>query len=553
MKKLDTSHIPNLPWVYLFKDRKEQILYIWKAKNLQKRVNQYFTPWSVWKQEMPLKADHVDFFVVENESESLYLESNLIKKHLPPFNNMLKWANAYAYIKLTKHPVPQVFITRKKINDWAIYIWPKHNTRELKKFLQYLRQIIQYRTCPLQQFNKKKLCSDYYFGLCQGRCAKPELWAAEYTNIIVNFFKGNTAPVEKQIKKLIDEAVLKQNFERAAKLRDIYFQIDQFTEKQTVEFAKNITWYLLQIRPIGQKYVYVLLNFYEGKLIDIIRHHFDQEDTTIESMLNAFQSEFWDFYQHEIWYTTTKYKRTQTESVQLQNLFNNFFESYIISQTMQGSGLTNDLLDTLKQRYEFPKLPYQIECLDISHLQWDQTSWGLSCLLAGVPEKKLYRKYKIKTVKNNDYLALQEVLIRRFQLWKKEKTDLHLPDIFILDGGKGQLWILEELAKEYPELKQLRSQVQFCALGKWEARSKSHIWYQSKKSDQTIAEKLYLRKNNKIQSFDLVYDEADRLLTKLRDEAHRFANFYRKQQAKLEFKTAEKKATKSNKNPDNKK
>ena len=553
MKKLDTSHIPNLPWVYLFKDKKEQILYIWKAKNLQKRVNQYFTPWSVWKQEMLLKADHVDFFVVENESESLYLESNLIKKHLPPFNNMLKWANAYAYIKLTKHPVPQVLITRKKINDWAIYIWPKHNTRELKKFLQYLRQIIQYRTCPLQQFNQKKLCSDYYFGLCQGRCAKPELWAAEYTNIIVNFFKGNTSPVEKEIKKLIDEAVLKQNFERAAKLRDIYFQIDQFTEKQTVEFAKNITWYLLQIRPIGQKYVYVLLNFYEGKLIDIIRHHFDQEDTTIESMLNAFQSEFWDFYQHEIWYTTTKYKRTQTESVQLQNLFNNFFESYIISQTMQGSGLTNDLLDTLKQRYEFPKLPYQIECLDISHLQWDQTSWGLSCLLGGIPEKKLYRKYKIKTVKNNDYLALQEVLIRRFQLWKKEKTDLHLPDIFILDGGKGQLWILEELAKEYPELKQLRSQVQFCALGKWEARSKSHIWYQSKKSDQTIAEKLYLRKNNKIQSFDLVYDEADRLLTKLRDEAHRFANFYRKQQAKLEFKTAEKQATKPKKNPESKK
>ncbi|MBB1578404.1 MAG: GIY-YIG nuclease family protein [candidate division SR1 bacterium] len=553
MKKLDTSHIPNLPGVYLFKDKKEQILYIGKAKNLQKRVNQYFTPGSVWKQEMLLKADHVDFFVVENESESLYLESNLIKKHLPPFNNMLKGANAYAYIKLTKHPVPQVLITRKKINDGAIYIGPKHNTRELKKFLQYLRQIIQYRTCPLQQFNKKKLCSDYYFGLCQGRCAKPELGAAEYTNIIVNFFKGNTTPVEKEIKKLIDEAVLKQNFERAAKLRDIYFQIDQFTEKQTVEFAKNITGYLLQIRPIGQKYVYVLLNFYEGKLIDIIRHHFDQEDTTIESMLNAFQSEFGDFYQHEIRYTTTKYKRTQTESVQLQNLFNNFFESYIISQTMQGSELTNDLLDTLKQRYDFPQLPYQIECLDISHLQGDQTSGGLSCLLAGIPEKKLYRKYKIKTVKNNDYLALQEVLIRRFQLGKKEKTDLHLPDIFILDGGKGQLGILEELAKEYPELKQLRSQVQFCALGKGEARSKSHIGYQSKKSDQTITEKLYLRKNNKIQSFDLVYDEADRLLTKLRDEAHRFANFYRKQQAKLEFKTAEKKATKSNKNPDNKK
>ena len=137
MKNLDLSYFPEAPWVYLFKDRKGSILYIWKAKNLKKRVSQYFTPGSVWKQEMVAHAENVEFIVVENESESLYLESNLIKKHQPPFNNMLKWANAYAYIKLTKHPVPQIFITRKKINDWGTYIWPKHHTKDLKKFLQY--------------------------------------------------------------------------------------------------------------------------------------------------------------------------------------------------------------------------------------------------------------------------------------------------------------------------------------------------------------------------------------------------------------------------------
>lgn len=167
MRTQDISHIPHAPGVYFFKDYKGAILYIGKAKNLHKRVSQYFSPGSVWKQEMLLKAESIDFLVVENESESLYLESNLIKKHLPPFNNMLKGANAYAYIKLTKHPVPQLFITRKKLNDGATYIGPKHNTKQLKKFLQYLRQIIQYRTCPLTQFNQKKLCSDYYFKLCQ--------------------------------------------------------------------------------------------------------------------------------------------------------------------------------------------------------------------------------------------------------------------------------------------------------------------------------------------------------------------------------------------------
>lgn len=122
LKPSAIAHFPHTPGVYLFKDKKGQILYIGKAKNLKKRVGQYFTPGSVWKQDMIAQAETVDFLSVENESESLYLESNLIKKHLPPFNNMLKGANAYAYIKLTKHPVPQLFITRKKVNDGAVYI-----------------------------------------------------------------------------------------------------------------------------------------------------------------------------------------------------------------------------------------------------------------------------------------------------------------------------------------------------------------------------------------------------------------------------------------------
>lgn len=241
---------------------------------------------------MLAQADHIDFIVVENESESLYLESNLIKQHLPPFNNMLKGANAYAYIKLTRHPVPQILITRKKLNDGATYIGPKHNTKELKKFLQYLRQIIQYRTCPLAQFNQKKLCSDYYFQLCKGRCAKADLPAPDYNKLIVSFFKGNTKPIEEKIKNLILEAVNTQNFERAAKLRDIYYQIDQFVEKQTVEFAKSITGYLLQIRKIGARTCFIILNFREGKLVDVIRHHQDSSDIDKGTMIASFASDF---------------------------------------------------------------------------------------------------------------------------------------------------------------------------------------------------------------------------------------------------------------------
>ncbi len=539
------AHFPNTPWVYLFKDKKGQILYIGKARNLKKRVSQYFTPGSVWKQEMLAQAESVDFLSVENDSESLYLESNLIKKHLPPFNNMLKGANAYAYIKLSKHPIPQLLITRKKLNDGAIYIGPKHNTRELKKFLQYLRQIVQYRSCPLSQFKQWKLCSDFYFWLCKGRCAKSELEKPEYPQLITSFFKGNTKPIEQKLKKLIDEAVQVQNFEWAAKLRDIYLQIWQFTEKQSVEYAKSFSGYLLQIRELGSWRAYVLLHFFEGKMIDVIRHHFEKADLDTEEMLANFASEFGTFHQQGNRFATEKFSFTKEETARMNQLFDDFFQSYLLGKTLQGGTVMTELLSELQERYRLSQFPYQMECLDISHLSWDWTSGGISCLVGGLEEKKLYRKYKIQTVKNDDYLALQEVLIRRFALdIPEEWSKLRIPNLFILDWGKGQLAILFELQEKYPEIKNLFSSVQFVALGKWEARKKAHIWQKSKKSDASVGEKLYVRREGTIEEFDLQYDEADRLLTRIRDEAHRFANYYRKQQEKLAFKKAQEKVWK---------
>ena len=541
MKSLDLSLYPDSPWVYIFKDKKGNILYIWKAKNLRKRISQYFSPWSVRKQEMVAQADNVEFIIVENESESLYLESNLIKQHLPPFNNMLKWANAYAYIKLTKHPIPQIFITRKKLNDWWIYIGPKHHTRELKKFLQYLRQIVQYRTCPLSEFNKWKVCSDYYFWLCKWRCEKKDFWELEYPKLITNFFKGNTKPIETKIRLLMEIAIKNQNFEWAAKLRDIYLQIWDFTEKQSVEFAKSYSWYLLQIREIGSRRTYVLLHFYEGKLIDIIRHHFEKEEIDEDTMLASFSSEFWEFKQENGYYTTNHFSWTKEEESRVLQLFNDFFDSYLLVNTIQGGWVVNELLQTLQTRYHLSQFPYQIECLDISHLWGDRTSWGLSAIAWGLPDKNHYRKYKITSAKNNDYLSLKEVLIRRFKLWDKQKeetvwTSIHLPNVFILDGWKWQLWIINELLEEYPSFQSVINDVQFCSLWKWEARHKANIGKKSKKSDKEVWEKLYVRKQGFIEEYDFLYDDADKILVKLRDEAHRFSNAYRKKQEQVAFK-----------------
>ena len=314
--------------------------------------------------------------------------------------------------------------------------------------------------------------------------------------MITSFFKGNTQPVEKQLKKLIDDAVAVQNFEWAARLRDIYLQISQFTEKQSVEYAKSFSGYLLQIRQIGLWRCYVLLHFFEGRMIDVIRHHFQEEDLDTDEMLANFSSEFGAFSPQGNWFATEKFSLTKEETARMDQLFDDFFQSYLLAQTLQGGSVMKELLVELQKRYHLSHFPYQIECLDISHLQGERTSGGLSCLVGGLEEKRNYRKYKIQTVKNDDYQALQEVLVRRFGLAEKQEVaKLALPNLFILDGGKGQLSILFDLLKQYPAIEKLFSEVQFAALGKGEARKKSHIGQKSKKSDSTVGEKLYVWKH----------------------------------------------------------
>ena len=555
MDQTITNNIPNKPWIYLFKDRKDSILYIWKAKNLKKRVAQYFNPNSVRKQDMLNKAETVDFLQVKNESEALYLEDNLIKEHQPPFNNMLKWSNSYAYIKITNEDFPQIFITRNKIKDGSKYIWPKHNTIELKKFLQYLRYIIKRRGCKKTQFNQWKVCSDYHFWLCNWWCLvqvplkkgelkgdkiNPSAYGTslikggltrdeakkEYSDIIKiieQFFRWNTKPVEKEIKLQIQKAVDGENFERATKLRDIYLQIENLTEKQTVVLPKSISWYICQIKEISGWLVYIVLNFYEWKLIDVIIHKQNKEDWDENSILSTLGSELGNLDKLEVDNAfiakNPKIKLNKTQTKEVVALMDWFLDSYIITQSFKDENLLNDILKDIQSKYKLKNFPYRMECVDISHLSWSRTSGGVSWFLGWIPNYKLYRKYKINSKSSDDYQALKEVITKRF----KDKEDL--PDLFILDGWKWQLWILKELLKE-ERFQQVFKQVDFVSLWKWVARKTA---WKIKWEKEKI---FYFDSDAKIKSIDLTYDQSDKILVKLRDEAHRFANSYRKSQMK---------------------
>ncbi len=595
----DLSKIPSKPGVYLFKDAKGTILYIGKAKNLQKRIWQYFSPNSLRKQEMLEKATKVDFLFVKNESEALYLEDNLIKQHQPEYNNLLKADNSYIYIKITKEKFPQIFMTRKKMNDWALYIGPKSDTIQLKKFLQYLRQILKFRGCKATQFKQGKLCSDYYFWLCRGRCKLTKSlpvkggneggFIKDYQNIIhtiTSFFKGNTKPIEQEIHKQITEAVSSEHFEYAANLRDIYLSLQGFVEKQNVVLQDKQDGYLSLIKTVGSQNIYTVLIFVQGKLIDVITSKQPIDDLELDSLELAIQRAFGEGIvqenKNEIQIISKTFAKTgKIITKELWKLAENFLESYIISQSLQQENtLINDMVKTLKERYGLKKIPYRIECIDISHLSGWRTSGWLSCMLWGLPYKKWYRRYKIQWRgtrnkeqggKNNsshvpvpsslsdDYASLEEVLERRFfslkssslksKVEKKDFTDIELhrpstefPDLIILDWGKGQLGVVKKLCKN-PERKKIVSQIDIISLGKWEARKKWNIGKISRRDDDLsrlnskITEKIYtLDKNLKIHENPMVYDQADKIFLKARDEAHRFANSYRKKQMSQERK-----------------
>lgn len=559
---INISHLPENPWVYLFKSSWWKILYVWKAKNIKKRVKQYFnTDIWIWKQEMVSKSANVDFMIAQTEQEAFILESNLIKEYQPRYNTLLKWDNSYTYIKITNHDFPQIVLTRFKDNDWAIYIWPKAYRQDLKKMLQLLRQFFLYRNCTNTQFSKWILCQDYIFWLCSWWCSKQikiswtwVLWIekedlklssdfkldrnkviAKYKdniNIIIDFFNWKTQSVQDRILEEINISISKENFERASFLKNIYLKIQSYTEKQSVELSNPFDWYFYKIWIVWDWYVFVVLKFHRWKLIDIIKWKEYFEDTSFNLLKITLEEEFGKMKIlkstkiFSIWASYNIDKNYDISDILI--ILDNIIESVIISTSMENDNLLDQILKILQNRYNLKNYPYRIECIDISHLSWSYTSWWLSCMTWWLLNKKWYRMYKINSESTNasdDYAAIKEVLYRRFS-----NSSTWLPDLFVIDWWKWQLWVLKKLIEKEKWFEDLFKKVDFISIWKWSARKVS--WKLAWNKEKIF----YIDNNWIIKNIDISYDNADKLLIKLRDEAHRFSNSYRKKQMSKEFK-----------------
>ncbi len=531
-------------------------------------MKQYFSPWSVWKVDMVVQAHTVEYIQTRTEEEALLLEEQLIKNYLPEYNRLLKNNSNYLWVKYTDEDFPQIQIVRKRKNDKAIYIWPKQRSRKFYTMMKYLRRIFKYRTMPRTAFSKGVLDMDFHLKLDEWRSVIHKL-NKEHTQYdrrkqlatknwidtdisydtrkdtykqrlitLKKFLEWDTQNLLDTLANQIEYFASKENFERCAELKNIYEYIKEWDiQYQSVVLDTLRDGKIGWITQIQDQYVVIIIQFTKWKIIDVIRHKKDLIWLDIEQIIIELKTEFWfrNTYSKGTvtristrWYSMLK----SSDKKELEDLYLKFLESYVSSHAFDKGSIMWEILVWLMKRYSFPKLPYHIECIDISHLSWGWISGWLSCYINGLPSKGWYRQYKIKSVekwKSDDYASLKEIIIRRFWLEKKEIQVDDIPELFVIDGWKGQLWILESIQDEYPRFEKVLQYTHFVSLGKWKARTKK--WRMS-----WAVEEVFWFDNWNIQSIKLVYDEIDRILLSCRDEAHRFSNRYRKKQMSQEIK-----------------
>lgn len=539
--KAKISAIPALPGIYQFLNKDGKIIYIGKAKNLRSRVQSYFRSKvdSPKTEALVKKVCDFDIIATENEIEALVLENNLIKRHKPRYNINLKDDKSFPYIRVTKEPYPQIFPTRDVVQDGSKYFGPYTDIRSMKSSLRMINKIFKIRSCTyfiddkVIAQKKIKVCLDYHIKKCDGPCEGliSEEDYGSMVNQVVKVLRGKTSILIAELKEEMKLASEQLNFEKAGEIRDKIEELRVYSDKQIVvtnDFddkdiisvaveAKDVACTILNIRNgrlVGKRQLKMnaeidedisniynaALKFYYGEFVEVPKNiilevlPFDNEvlldwlnsrsDKKVNYIIPKIQSEA----------KSLLHMCKQNASLQLKD---------IQLQKMKKDGNLPYVLSSLKRDLHLNSLPRKIECFDISNLQGSDTVASMVVFVDGKPKKSLYRKYIIKSVEGpDDFASMQEVIERRYKRLKEENEAL--PDLIMVDGGKGQLSsaveILDDLGfKKY----------QIIGL----AKRLEEVFHPGLSEAQTIPKT----------------SSSLKLLQHLRDEAHRFAiTFHRK-------------------------
>lgn len=542
-KALKTNNIPTDPGVYFFKDKKGTILYIGKAKNLKNRVRSYFqknkyqTPKN---QSMVKRIDDIEWLITSNEVEAIFTEANLIKQHQPKYNVDLKDGKSFPFIRITNEPFPQVFLTRKIVKDGSRYFGPYTDVNHLRAVLKMIHHVYQIRSCTFKldkktiRDKKVSLCLDYHIKKCGGPC-EGLVSEKEYDKMIAtvtSFLHGKTGDTEIYLLKEMNRASDEQNFEDAARYRDQLESVRRFKNRQrkvTADFNDRDIFALAYKDEIG---VVVIIRVRGGRFFSrekIYLRQIGSPEEALESVLTRFYLDSlnipkvlslpFELTNENAVYSWLKEKRNGTLKIkypqrgekarELRVAHQNaklLLGEWILEKKKRREYIPNSL-KLLQDDLQMKAPPRTIEAFDISHLGGTNTVGSMVYFKDGKPVKKNYRKYKIKTITGiDDFASIREVVMRRYKRLLKEKSPL--PDLILIDGGKGQLSMavsaLRQLGITYVPVIGL-------------AKRLEEVFLPGQSEPQSISK----------SSPGLM------LLRRVRDEAHRFAVTFQRQKRSI--------------------
>ncbi len=555
------GNLPTKPGVYLHKDAEGNVLYVGKAINLRNRVRSYFhsTVDSIKTLQLRRQIADIEVITTDSELEALLLEMTLIKQYRPRFNVRLKDDKRYPYIKVHwADPFPKVTVTRRMVRDGSRYFGPYTSVWAVQQTLDLLRKVFPYLTCDrVITGQDERACLYYDIKLCSAPCigaVNQEQYRASIRQLM-DFLDGKSEYIVRGIEARMEEAATSLQFEKAAEYRDQLKAIERITARQKVIGSSDTDQDVIAFaRANGDACVQVFF-IRHGKLIG--REYFmldNAEGESDQEVLQEFITQFYDdaayvprevllpneLEEERIIEEWLRSKRNTKVSIQVPRRGK---KRELVEMATENA---HDTLATLRQQWsadrskhvqaiaelqsalDLPAPPARIECYDISHTQGTQTVGSMIVFVQGAPQKSDYRRFNVQGVTNDDYGAMREVLSRRFQRYRdtlagelhdpsqiKSRSDKPtawaiLPDLLLIDGGKGQLAVAQEVLSQFD----LQDEVPVASLAKQE----EEIFLPDRPRSVILPRR----------------SEALYLVQRVRDEAHRFANEgHRKRRAKV--------------------
>ncbi|MDD2478056.1 MAG: excinuclease ABC subunit UvrC [Candidatus ainarchaeum sp.] len=511
---MNLKEIPSKPGCYIFKDKKENIIYIGKAKDLKKRVGSYFLSKdnTIKNQRLIENIESVDYIITKNEIEALILENTLIKKNKPKYNVELKNNERYAYIKITSEKIPRVIVSRDRKDKNGIYYGPFVSAQKRDYIIKTLNKVFKLRTCKTL---RKKPCLRFYMNQCNGVCFGNEP-VSEYLKRIEEvklILSGKTQEIISNLEKKMKVFSKEQNFESALILRDRITSIKYLDTKQMMERNKKNNEDIINFSFKDKQAYFLLFNINKGNLINKQEFALDREQfkTLDDFLINYYSNTKLPkelIVPKSLKPNTIKYLNKLSKQKLIINVPKKGDKKKLldlISENIRYLFFNKlDVVENLKTKLNLKKTPLVIECFDVSHLSGTNIVASMVQFKNGKPNKKEYRRYKIKDVlENNDYESIKEVVFRRYKRLLLENKSL--PDLIVIDGGKGQL------SSAISSLKKLNIDV----------NNQDIISIAKKEEEIFNANNLIPIKLNK-------KDSPLHLLQFIRDESHRFAITYQK-------------------------